>query len=88
MLGGFRVHGDALGESDGGEYEHEAEGVFARFAARQEPCTLRRARLVRAIGRDRRTIVAEGLHRAGLWPWYRHPRAIFDFDLGRWTIRP
>ena len=87
ILGGFRVHGDALGQEGGREYERESEAVFARFVAEQDRRTLWRARLVRAIGPGRRKIVGETLHRVGIWPWYRHPRVEFDFATGRWTTR-
>lgn len=87
ILGGFRVHGDALGQAGGGEYQREVEAVFERFVAEQDRRTLWRARMVRAIGPGRRKILGETLHRAGIWPWYRHPRVAFDFATGRWTTR-
>jgi glycosyltransferase involved in cell wall biosynthesis len=88
ILGGFRTHEDRLGDVDRGLYQREAEECLRRFAGEQDRRTLRRARLVRAVGPGRRKVVGQALHRAGLWPWYAHPRIVFDFDRDRWTTRP
>lgn len=87
VLGGFRVHEDRLGDAGGGHYQREMDALLARFRAAQDQRTLRRARMIAAVGPGRRKVIGEALHRAGVWPWYRHPRIAFDFDTKRWTLR-
>jgi hypothetical protein len=86
LLGGFRHHGDALGDQGGGPYGQEAAALLPAFADGFDERTRRRARLVRAIARDRRKLIGQTLHRLGIWPWYRHPRVLWDFAQGRWFI--
>lgn len=86
LLGGFRVHGDRLGDGGDGLYEREARQLHSRFAAGFDQRSRARARLVRAIGPGRRRIISEGLGRIGLWPWYVHPRVTFDFDRMAWIL--
>lgn len=87
VLGGFRVHEDRLGDAGGGHYQREMDTLLARFRAEQDKRTLRRARMVKTIGQGRRKVVGQALHRAGAWPWYRHPRIFFDFDTKQWMLR-
>ncbi len=87
VLGGFRVHEDRLGDVGRGLYQREAEELRARFVAEHGRRDLMRARLVRGSGPGRRKVVGQALHRAHLWPWYAHPRVVFDFDSERWTVR-
>jgi GT2 family glycosyltransferase len=87
LLSGFRVHGERLGDAEDGLYEREARRLHERFVADNDGRSRARARLVRLIGPGRRRIIGDVLHEAGLLPWYRHPRAVFDFDLGAWTLR-
>ena len=86
VLGGFRNHDDRLGDQANGRYEREAAQLLPAFAASLDERTRRRGRIVRAVARDRRRLIGQTLHRAGVWPWYRHPRVRYDFALGRWTV--
>ncbi len=86
LLGGFRQHDDRLGDQSDGRYEREAAELLPAFAASLDERTRRRGRLVRAVARDRRKLIGQSLHRAGLWPWYRHPRVLYDFALQRWVV--
>ncbi len=87
LLGGFRVHEDRLGDAGDGLYEREARGLHAAFVAGYDAAARRRANVVRLIGPGRRRLVGDALHKVGVLPWYRHPRAVFDFDRGIWTLR-
>jgi len=89
VLGGWRVHDDHLGESGRGEYSREAELLVSRFAAEASPRQRARARMVRLAGitHDRAHTVARGMHKLGIWPWYAHPRVLYDFENDRWTTR-
>jgi len=87
VLGGFRVHEDRLGDAGGGLYEREMDTLLARFSAAQDARMLRRARVIRAIGRGRRKVAGQALHRLGVLPWYRHPQIVYDFAAERWTLR-
>jgi len=85
MLGGFRVHGDRLGKDD--LYGREAEELHSRFVSSWDRRSLTRARLIRLIGSGKRKVIAQGLGRVGVLPWYKHPRVAFDFDRMAWTLR-
>jgi glycosyltransferase involved in cell wall biosynthesis len=88
VLGGWRVHDAHLGEAGGGAYLREVQGVMARYAAQAERRSRVRAGLVRTASLGGRTQgVGKALHRSGLWPWYAHPRVIFDFKTGVWKVR-
>jgi glycosyltransferase involved in cell wall biosynthesis len=87
LLAGFRVHEKRLGEADDGRYQREANLVISRHAATFSRQTLRRTRLVRAIGSGRRHSLALALGKAGVLPWYKHPRVVYDFAAHRWTVR-
>jgi glycosyltransferase involved in cell wall biosynthesis len=86
VLGGFRHHDDALGDQSGGPYQQEAAALLPAFAASFDERVRRRGRLVRAVARDRRRLIGQALHRFGVWPWYEHPRVLYDFDAGRWFV--
>lgn len=89
VLGGWRVHENALGELGGGGYTREADEVWRRFAG-EAPSRLRaRARFVRLARKagDEDHVVARSLHRVGVWPWYAHPEVVFDFEAGAWVVR-
>jgi len=87
LLGGFRVHEDRLGKAGGDMYAREAEELHARFVTGWDRRSLSRARLIRLIGGGKRRLIAEGLGRAGVLPWYKHPRLAFDFDRMTWVLR-
>ena len=87
LLGGFRVHGDQLGELGNGPYEREARRSHARFVASFDWRSCARARLMRLVGPNVSRIVGDRLNKAGLLPWYRHPRVVFDFDRLTWLLR-
>lgn len=87
ILGGYRVHDDALGEHGGGKYERETTALHARFAASVDRRSRSRARMVRAIGPRERKIVGQTLHKSGIWPWYGHPRVSFDYVDEKWVRR-
>jgi len=87
LLGGFRVHEDRLGKAGGDMYAREAEELHARFVTGWDRRALSRARLIRLIGGGKRRLIAEGLGRAGVLPWYKHPRLAFDFDRMTWVLR-
>jgi glycosyltransferase involved in cell wall biosynthesis len=89
ILGGWRVHDDHLGELGGGRYSSEAEEIAGRFAAAAPQRLRRRAGLVRAAGRagDRDHLVGRTMHKLGVWPWYAHPKVVFDFEAGSWVTR-
>jgi len=76
-----------LGESADGVYERETSQVHARFVSGCDRRSLARARLVRLVRPRKFTILADAAARAGLAPWYRHPRIVFDFDRMRWTLQ-
>ena len=86
LLGGFRVHGDRLGDAGDGPYEREAGGLQSRFAAGYDRRSRARARLVRLIGPGRRRVITDRLSKAGILPWYRHPQVRFDFDRMTWIV--
>ena len=85
VLGGFRVHEDRLGVA--AEYERETSALQSAFVAGADERARRRARLVRLIGPGRRRMIGDALHKAGVLPWYHHPRVVFDFDRKAWTLR-
>ena len=87
LLGGFRVHGDHLGDLGNGPYEREASGLHARFVASYDRQSRARARLLRFAGSHGSRIIGDRLNKAGILPWYRHPRAVFDFDRLTWLLR-
>lgn len=89
VLGGFRVHDDPLGESGHGRYTREVELLASRFAADADPRQRARARMVHAVSplRDHLHMVARTLHGFGFWPWYEHPRVLYDFERRRWLAR-
>jgi hypothetical protein len=87
VLGGFRNHDDRLGDQTDGRYESEAAALLPAFAAGFDRRTQRRARIVRAVARDRRKLVGQTLHSLGVWPWYRHPRVGYDFARDDWVVR-
>ena len=87
LLGGFRVHGDQLGELGNGRYDREAHRLHARFLASFDRRSRARARLLRLAGPSVGRIVGDRLNKAGILPWYRHPRAVFDFDRLTWLLR-
>jgi glycosyltransferase involved in cell wall biosynthesis len=87
LLGGFRVHGHHLGSLGTGAYEREAREVHERFVAGCDRRSRMRGRLLGLAGRRGGRFVGDRLHRAGVLPWYRHPRVEFDFDQMRWTRR-
>jgi glycosyltransferase involved in cell wall biosynthesis len=87
ILGGWRVHDNALGDQETGPYQREAEAVFSRFSAQFDRRFLRRAQLVRALATGNRQIAGRALNRVGAWPWYEHPRVSFDFQGERWITR-
>jgi len=89
VLGGWRVHDDHLGELGHGQYMREVEALASRFAADADPRRRARARMVRVVGlhQDRIHTVARTLHKFGVWPWYAHPRVLFDFERGRWIVK-
>ena len=87
VLGGWRVHDNQLGDQQTGPYRSEARALFSRFAADSDRRSLARARLVHALATGERQIVGRALNRAGVWPWYRHPRVTFDFPSDRWITR-
>jgi glycosyltransferase involved in cell wall biosynthesis len=87
VLGGFRVHGDRLGDGGGGQYGRDAEALHARFVAGYDRRSLARAQLVRALGSRHTTVVGDALCKIGVLPWYKHPRVVFDFDSLTWTLR-
>lgn len=87
VLGGFRVHGDRLGEVGQGLYEREAQQLYSAFVASYDRRSLARARLVRLIRLGRCQTIAERLDNAAILPWYAHPRVVFDVDRQSWTLR-
>ena len=87
VLGGFRVHGDRLGDSGAGEYGRDATRLHADFVAGHDRKALARARLVRALGSRHTTLAGDLLCKAGVLPWYKHPRVVFDFDSQSWSVR-
>lgn len=87
VLGGWRVHDDPLGAQGGGLYERETSMLISRFAAGSDRRARRRGRLVRALASGRRKTAGQALHKYGVWPWYRHPRVLFDFERERWVLR-
>ncbi len=87
ILGGFRIHGNALAKHDDGLYEREVADLFSQFVAEHDRRAMRRARAVRAIGAGQRKIVGQTLHKLGFWPWYTHPRIGFDFAAKKWAQR-
>jgi glycosyltransferase involved in cell wall biosynthesis len=87
VLGGFRVHGDRLGDSGDGQYGRDAARLHADFVAGYDRRSLARARLVRALGSGRTKFLGDLLCKAGVLPWYRHPRVVFDFDRQSWHAR-
>ncbi len=87
LLGGFRVHGDQLGDLGNGLYQREAGQLYARFLTSYDRRSRARARLLRLVGPNLSRIVGDRLNRAGLLPWYRHPRVVFDFDRLTWLLR-
>jgi hypothetical protein len=86
VLGGFRVHGDRLADVGDGLYEREMNMLCARMLSAADERTRRRARMVRALGTGRGKFLVRGLEHAGIWTWYKHPRIVFDFELGRWVV--
>jgi hypothetical protein len=87
ILGGFRVHDNALGEHGSGQYERETTALHRRFAAGADGRSRSRARMVRAIGPRERKVVGRALHKNGIWPWYGHPRVSFDYVDEKWFRR-
>lgn len=87
ILGGFRVHDEALGEHGNGQYLREARMLHSRFASAFDRRSLSRARMVRAIGPGPRKIVGQALNKIGVWPWYSYPRVGFDYTAERWVRR-
>jgi hypothetical protein len=87
ILGGFRIHGDRLGAPE--RYIDEAETCFAAFRAEQDARTLRRAGLVKVagLGRGYGYVTGRALNKLGVWSWYRHPRALYDFTADRWVAK-
>jgi len=87
LLGGFRVHGDHLGDLGNGPYEREARQLRARFVAGCDRRVRARARLLRFFGLNHSRTLGDRLSQAGILPWYRHPRVVFDFDRLTWLLR-
>lgn len=87
LLGGFRVHGDRLSDVGNGLYEREARQLHSRFVASYDRRSRARARLLRFVGPNGSRIIGDRLNKAGIMPWYRHPRAVFDFDRMTWLLR-
>jgi glycosyltransferase involved in cell wall biosynthesis len=87
LLGGFRVHEDRLGQAGDDLYGREAESLHARFVSQHDRQALARARLIRLLGTGRRRMIGEGLGKAGVLPWYKHSRILFDFDRSKWIVR-
>lgn len=87
LLGGFRVHDDRLGETADERYEIEVREVYERFVSQADPRSLARARLVRLARPRRLKSLADFVARAGLLPWYRHPRLVFDFRRMEWKLQ-
>lgn len=85
VLAGFRVHENRLGDIGDGLYERETAALHAQFTSSSSKLALRRARLVRTIASGRHKIIGQWLHKSGFWPWYAHPRVLFDFTDERWT---
>lgn len=85
ILGGFRQHENPLRAVGDGLHEREVQARYSAFAAGFDARDRRRARMVRAVGTGRYQVVARGLHKLGIWPWYRHPRVTFDFTRERWV---
>lgn len=86
VLGGWRIHDERLGVQGKGRYERETSELIARFAAMAGPRARLRGRLVRVLARGRRRVIGQALHKWGVWPWYRHPQILFDFDERRWVL--
>jgi hypothetical protein len=70
-------------------YTREADYLASRFAADANARQQARARWLRVarLRRDHLHIAARALHRLRVWPWYEHPRVIFDFERRRWLAR-
>lgn len=87
VLGGFRVHDNRLGAAN--RYATEVEALISQFTAEQDRCTLRRARMLRAIGsrHGQTRLLSKAFDKLGIYPWYRHPQVSFDFATERWTVR-
>jgi glycosyltransferase involved in cell wall biosynthesis len=86
LLGGFRVHEDRLGKAAGDMYSREAQELHSSFVSGWDRGSLARARVIRLFGGGRRKMIAEGLGRIGILPWYRHPRITFDFERMAWVL--
>jgi glycosyltransferase involved in cell wall biosynthesis len=86
ILAGFRVHEDRLANAEEGLHARESAALQAAFAATVDPRTRRRAALVKALGSGRGKIAARALGQTGVWPWYRHPQILFDFDRSGWVL--
>ena len=87
LLGGFRVHGDPLGKAGDDLYGSEAAELHSRFVSHYDRRSLVRARVIRLIGPGKRKMVGEGLSKAGILPWYKHPCVVFDFDRMTWVLQ-
>jgi hypothetical protein len=78
LLGGFRVHGNRLGDTGNGLYEREARRLHSRFVASYDRRSRARAGLIRLLGPTGSRIIGDRLNKAGILPWYSHPRAVFE----------
>ena len=87
LLAGFRVHDDRLGETADGQYEREATAVQARFVADSERRLRARGMLIRALRPHGIRDIADSLGKTPVLPWYKHPRVLYDFSRGAWTLR-
>ena len=87
VLGGFRIHGERLGDADDGLYEREARDAIAHLLPINDRRFARRAAFARVLGSGRLHTAAVMLGKVGIPPWYRHPRIVFDFDRETWVIR-
>ncbi len=86
VLAGFRVHEDRLADAEAGLHARESAGLQSAFYAESDARARRRAALVKTLGAGRRKVLARALGQAGIWPWYQHPRIIFDFEHRRWIL--
>ena len=87
VLAGFRVHEDRLANAEVGLHARESARVQSAFVEASDPRARRRAVLVRTLGSGRRKVLVRAMAQAGILPWYRHPRIIYDFEQLRWTSR-
>ena len=86
LLGGFRVHSSQLGDQGKGPYEREARPLLSRFLTSHGRRAHLRASLLRLAGPNGSRILGERLNRAGILPWYRHPRIMFDWEGMTWVL--